>query len=106
MIADSARMDAYARALRQAIKPGSVVLDIGTGIGIFAMLASQFGARRVYAIEPDDAIQIARQIAAANGYAERVEFFQNLSTRIELPERADIIVSDLRGVLPVFQHHI
>jgi predicted RNA methylase len=55
MIGDSIRMRAYVQALRDAVKPGSVVLDIGTGTGIFAMLASQFGAQRVYAIEPDNA---------------------------------------------------
>jgi type I protein arginine methyltransferase len=106
MFADRIRTQAYARALREAINPDSVVLDIGTGIGIFAMLACQFGARRVYAIEPDDAIQVAREIAAANGFADRIEFIQELSTRITIPERVDVIVSDLRGVLPLFRHHI
>src|SRR5687768_12813489 len=101
MIADSIRTQAYASAIGRAIKPDSVVLDIGTGIGIFAMLACQFGARRVYAIEPDDAIQVARETAAANGFADRIEFIQGLSTRIALPERVDVIVSDLRGVLPL-----
>lgn len=106
MIADRARMDAYAQALRQAVQPGSIVLDIGTGTGIFAMLACRFGARRVYAIEPDDAISVARESAAANGFSERIEFIQDLSTRVTLPEQADIIISDLRGVLPFFQHHL
>jgi len=106
MIADRVRMDAYERALRHSIKPGMVVLDIGTGTGILAMLACQFGARRVYAIEPSDSIQVARDLAVANGYADRIEFIQGLSTAITLPERADVIVSDLRGVLPFFEHHI
>jgi protein arginine N-methyltransferase 1 len=106
MIADEVRMSAYERALRGAVRPGSVVLDIGTGTGIFALLACQLGARRVYAVEPDHAIEVAREIAAANGYLDRIEFIQDLSTRITLPERADVIVSDIRGVLPLFQHHI
>lgn len=105
-IADSVRMDAYVQALRQSVKPESVVLDIGTGTGIFALLACQFGAHRVYAIEPNDAIQVAREIAAANGYSNRIEFIQNISTKVTLPERADVVISDLRGVLPFFQHHI
>jgi protein arginine N-methyltransferase 1 len=106
MITDKGRMDAYTQALRQVVKPGSVVLDIGTGTGIFALMACQFGARRVYAIEPADVIQVARSIAVSNGYADRVEFIQDLSTRITLPEKADVIISDLRGVLPLFHHHI
>jgi protein arginine N-methyltransferase 1 len=106
MIADRGRTDAYARALRQVIKPGCVVLDIGTGTGIFAMLACKYGAGRVYAVEPSDAIQVAREVAAANGYTDRIVFIQNQSTRINLPERAQVIVSDLRGVLPLFQGHL
>lgn len=106
MIADSIRTGAYASAIGRAIKPDSVVLDIGTGIGILAMLACQFGARRVYAIEPDEAIQVAREIAAANGFTDRIEFIQDLSSRITLRERVDVIVSDLRGILPLFRHHI
>ncbi len=106
MIADRVRMDAYVQALRRVTKPDSVVLDIGTGTGIFALLACQFGARRVYALEPNDAIQLAREMAAANGYADRITFIQMLSTQVTLPEPADVIVSDIRSLLPFFQHHL
>jgi SAM-dependent methyltransferase len=106
MIADKVRMGAFVRALREAVKPGTVVVDIGTGTGIFALLACRFGARRVYAIEPDDAIQVAREIAAANGFADRIEFVQAMSTDVTLPERANVIISDIGGILPWFQKHI
>ncbi len=106
MIADSARMRAYAEALRSLIKPGSVVVDIGTGTGIFAMLACRYGARRVYAIEPSDSIQIGREIAVANGCGDRIEFIQDRSQQVTLPERAEVIISDLRGTLPLFQNHL
>lgn len=95
-------MNAYRQALQVAVQPDAVVLDLGAGTGIFALLACQMGARRVYAIEPDDIIQVARDLAAANGYADRIGFFQALSTQINLPERADVIISDLRGSLPFY----
>lgn len=106
MITDTPRMDAYAKALRQAVKPGSTVLDIGAGAGIFSLLACQFGAGHVYAVEPGDAIRVAQEIAAANGFSERITFLQQLSTDIELPQRVDVIISDLRTVLPLFEQHI
>ena len=106
MIADSVRMDAYVDALRRCVQPGSVVVDIGTGTGIFALLACQLGASKVYAIEPDDAIQVARELAGVNGLADGIEFIQDLSTQVTLPERADVVISDLRGILPLFQKHI
>ena len=106
MIADTVRMDAYVRALREAIGPGSVVVDIGTGTGIFALLACRFGARRVYAIDPDDAIEVAREIALANGCADRIEFIQAMSTSVTLPEPANVIISDLGDMLPWYRRHI
>jgi protein arginine N-methyltransferase 1 len=106
MIADRVRTDAYTLALRLAIRPGCVCLDIGTGTGIFAVLACRLGARKVIAVEPDDAIQVAREVATANGCAERITFLQDLSTRIHLQERADVIVSDLHGILPLFEHQL
>ena len=106
MIADRARVAAYTEALRRAVRPGCVVLDIGTGTGFFAMLACRLGARKVYAIEPDNVIQLARDAARKNGFADRIEFIQDLSMRVELPERVDVIVSDLRTVLPWYQQHI
>jgi protein arginine N-methyltransferase 1 len=106
MIADTVRMRAYTAALRAAVKSGDVVVDIGTGTGIFALLACQYGARRVYAIEPNDNIQVARKLARENGFQDRIEFIQDLSTKISLPEKADVIISDLRGLLPLLQKHI
>ena len=106
MIADAVRMNAYADALRRSVNAHSVVADLGAGTGAFALLACQFGARKVYAIEPDDAIHLGQAIAAASGLADRIEFVQAVSTDAVLPERADIIVSDIRGVLPLFGRHI
>lgn len=106
MITDTPRMDAYAQALQQAVKPESIVLDIGAGTGIFSLLACQLGARLVHAIEPNDAIDLARLIAAANGCKDRIVFHQQLSTEMTLPTRAVVMISDLRGILPLLQHHI
>jgi protein arginine N-methyltransferase 1 len=106
MIADEVRTGAYEAAIAAAVRPGAVVLDIGAGTGILSLLACRAGARRVYAVEAGDAIAVAEEIARANGLADRIEFIQAKSTDITLPERADVIVSDLRGVLPLLQHHI
>ena len=106
MIADKVRTEAYLQALRQVVNSDSVVLDLGTGIGIFGILACQLGVRRVYAIEPDDAIQLAREIARANHFSDRIVFIQDLSNHVTLPERADVIITDLHGVLPLYGHLI
>jgi protein arginine N-methyltransferase 1 len=57
-------------------------------------------------VEPADIITVAEENARANGVAERVRFLQGRGTEIELPEKVDVIVSDLGGALPLFEEHI
>lgn len=101
MMRDSIRMRAYTEAIRRAVKPGSVVIDVGTGTGIFAFIACQAGAKHVYALDPNPLVEVGREISAANGFADRVTFIQDFTTRVELPEKADVIVGDVRGQLPL-----
>jgi protein arginine N-methyltransferase 1 len=102
MVADRERLDAYSKAIAKAVRPGDAVLEIGCGPGVFALLACQAGARRVYAIDSEEIVHFARELAAANGFAERTEFIQIDSRKVQLPERMNVIVSDLRGSLPLF----
>ena len=102
MIGDSARFNAYAKAISRSVRAGDVVAEIGCGPAVFGLLACQAGAKRVYAIETEDIIDVARQIAAATGFADRIQFFQSDSRKVDLPERVDVIVSDIRGALPLF----
>jgi protein arginine N-methyltransferase 1 len=106
MTIDRGRVAAYLAAMRQAIDETSVVLDLGTGTGFFALWACRLGARRVYAVDPTDLIQVARQLAAENDCRDRIVFFQDLSTNVALPERVDVIVSDLRSILPLHTRHL
>jgi len=106
MITDKPRMESYAMALKQAITPGCVVLDIGAGTGIFSLLACQYGAAEVHAVEPSNAISLGSTLAEANGYQDRITFHQMLSTGLALERPADVIISDLRSILPLFQQHI
>lgn len=101
MIAFKGRTSAYARGIEALVTPGSVVLDIGAGTGILSFLACRAGASKVYAVESDNIIQLAREAAADNGFSSRIEFVQGLTTEIELPEKVDGIVCDIHGLLPV-----
>ena len=106
MMSDEVRMRAYSRALQRAVNPDSIVLDIGAGTEILSLLSCQYGARKVYAVEPSSAIVIAEETARANGFADRIQCIQALSTEVSLEEKADVIVSDLRGLLPLFEQNI
>ena len=100
-LADDRRLDAFARAIARQVRPGDVVLDLAAGTGILGMLACRAGAARVYAVETGGIVSVARAFAQANGIADRMVFIRGLSTRITLPERVDVVVSDLTGHLGI-----
>lgn len=97
MMADPVRMRAFTEALRRAVKPGCVVVDVGTGTGFFALLAAKLGARKVYAIDTNPCIHLAREVAKRNGFGDVIEFIHENVFEVELPEKADVLVSDCRG---------
>ncbi len=82
------------------------MLEIGCGPGLFSLLACRAGARRVYAIDSEEIVHHARELAAANGFADRMEFLQSDSRKVQLPEPMNVIISDVRGSLPLFSHAI
>ena len=94
MLRDRPRLRAFHDAIRASVKPGDIVLDIGTGTGILAFFACRAGAKRVYAVEEGPAIEIAKALAAHNRVADRIVFIHGRSTDIELPEPVDVIVSE------------
>jgi predicted RNA methylase len=89
------RLDQYARAISRSVRDGSVVVDLGAGTGILSFLACAAGARRVYAIEAGDAIAYGELLASSAGFRDRVRFIHEASTRVALPERADVLVADI-----------
>ena len=98
MLADSARIDAFGRALQQVVTLGSVVLDLGGGTGVLSALACRAGAARVYMIERGRIIGFAREFLRDNGLSERVTCVEGLSTECLLPEQVDVIVTETIGV--------
>lgn len=106
MIADPVRMRAYREALAQSVQKGAIVVDLGAGTGIFSLWACEFGAKRVHAIESNPAVNLLHEIARANGYGDRIIVHHGSSFAYEMAERADVLVSDLRGVVPLQHGHI
>lgn len=102
MIKDRPRMEAYARAVQRAEKDirGKVVVDVGCGTGILSLLCARAGARKVYAIEASDMAEYAEQIVRQNGLEDVVEVVHARVEDIELPEKADVLISEWMARFP------
>ncbi|MGI8727019.1 MAG: 50S ribosomal protein L11 methyltransferase [Solirubrobacterales bacterium] len=103
MVTDSVRFGAYREGIEKNTGPGRSFLDLGAGIGLFAMLAARAGAKPVYAVEPDVSLDVAKAIARKNGCLDEIEWVSELSSDLNLDERVDVIAADVSGILPLFQ---
>ena len=97
MLSDKVRMNAYRDAIFKSVKSGDVVVDLGAGTGLLGIWAIQAGASKVYAIEKTDAINLAKEVAKANNCLNKIEFINENSIDVELPERVNVIISETLG---------
>ena len=96
MLSDGVRVEAYRRGIQRNVQAGDVVLDLGTGTGLLAFMASRAGAKKVYALEHSDFIDVAREIAAQNGFTN-IEFVRANSRDFTPPEPIDVVLHEQMG---------
>jgi protein arginine N-methyltransferase 1 len=100
MLGDRRRLSAYDRALQRTVRPGDVVADVGAGLLPLSLLAIGHGARHVYALEADpETVRVARDIVSRNGLEDRVTVMEGDARLARLPEKADVLVSEMMGNL-------
>ena len=107
------------RQLRKYITPQTVLLDVGTGSGILAILSLMFGAEKALGTDLDPcAVEAVRQNKEANGIP--LESFElvigNIITEKEIQDRAgyecyDIVVANILAdvlvpLTPVITHQM
>jgi len=95
---DAHKLNAYQRALAEVLRPGDRVLDLGAGTGLLGLLACKAGAGHVYAVDQGAIIELARQLATENGFADRITHIRSMTTRTGLPEPVDLVIADQIGV--------
>mgnify|MGYP001828422599 FL=1 len=78
-LADSVKAGQYAAALKTLVRPGHVVLDLGCGSGMLGLLALHAGAQKVYFVDENPVIEMARRSVAEAGFADRAEFYHSNS---------------------------
>lgn len=79
-----------------------VVVDVGAGSGILSLFAAQAGAKHVYAVEASEMADYASRLVAGNpSLGDRITVIKGKVEEVELPEKADILISEPMGTLLV-----
>ncbi len=99
MLNDEQRNAAFQTALTNAITPDTVVLDIGSGTGLLAMMAARAGAKETITCEMVPQLAgLARDTVELNGLADRIVTLDKKSTSLavgnQLKRRANLLVTE------------
>lgn len=82
-------------AIFAQVKPGDVVLDLGTGTGLHAFFAAQAGAAKVYAVDSEPILEMAKTIAKQNNLEDKITFIKAHSENLNLPEKVDVLITNV-----------
>jgi type II protein arginine methyltransferase len=116
MLNDEQRNAAFEEALARAVTPDSVVLDIGSGTGLLAMMAARAGAREVVSCEMVAPLaELARETIALNGFSDRIQIMNKKSTSLavgtDIRRRSNLLVTETvdcgllgEGIIPSITH--
>lgn len=97
MLRDGVRNEVYRQAISKTVKAGDVVLDVGAGTGILSLFAAQAGARKVFAVERTNMVEMIEKLAERNGVQDVIEIFQSDIETFHASESVDVIVSEWIG---------
>src|SRR5438309_6758335 len=97
-LADVERTDAFQKSIELAVKPGDVVLDLGSGSGIMALLAARAGAGRVFAVEVGPYLsRISRHVFDESGYGATIESLRIDARKLDLTQvpKPDVVTCEM-----------
>ena len=97
MLGDQLRCNAFDAAIRRAVKPGDIVVDVGSGSGILSLFAARAGAAHVYALELTSIAEDARRVIAANNLSDKITVIQGDAADFKGVERADVMIGEWIG---------
>jgi SAM-dependent methyltransferase len=98
IVGNEIRNSAHDAAIRRAVRPGMRVLEIGTGAGLFAMMAARAGAQVVTCEMNTAMADTARAIIDRNGLSDRITVLNTHSTKLtadNIGGRAELLISEV-----------
>lgn len=98
MLSDDIRCESYKSAIKEVVKPGDTVLDLGTGLGIMAFFAVQARAKKVYAIDSSKIINVAKEVVKKNNFKNIIFIRSDIRDLDNIIPKVDCIISENIGI--------
>jgi predicted RNA methylase len=107
LLSHKSRLEKFMTSIRHVVTEESLVIDIGTGAGVLAILAAKAGANRVIALDiNENSIEYARAVAKQNGVDDRIEFIHSHFGDYYPSERADVVICEMLSSMMLVEQQI
>lgn len=105
---DEEKALSFEKVIKKYLKPTDIVIDIGTGSGLLALLAARAGAAKVYAVEYDNFVaETAKKNIEVSGYGDKIEILQGDARTLKYPEglKANMVIMEMltTGMIDEYQ---
>ena len=98
MTGDPQRNHPLFRAIRQIVKPGNIVMEIGAGLGILSFEAAKAHAKWIYAIECDPrSSSVGKKETKNRGLQNKICWLEDFSYNVALLEKVDVLIQETVG---------
>jgi 2-polyprenyl-3-methyl-5-hydroxy-6-metoxy-1,4-benzoquinol methylase len=104
MLLDWYRTDAYRRAIQEVVSDRTCVVDVGAGSGILSLFSASAGAKKVYAVEVTEIINLAKKLATINNLSNKIEFLNMTAQNVVLDQKVDVIISEWMGMFAMDEY--
>jgi type I protein arginine methyltransferase len=93
---DNDRSQAFRKAIKNGVREGDIVADLGGGSGILSLFAAEAGAGQVYCVEndPRNAVFLEKTFVR-NGFADRIQVIHDDATRVILPASPRVLICEM-----------
>jgi protein arginine N-methyltransferase 1 len=107
LLSHKTRLEKFDNAIRAAVQEGDLVVDLGTGSGILALMAARAGASKVIAVDVNaESLTYAENAAKLNDLDDKIEFVHAHFSDYMPKAKADVVICEMLSSMMLIEQQV